>query len=235
MTQQSILVVDDEPPMRKLLSSNLKASGYSVRSATDGTEALKLIEEHPFDLLLLDVTMPGVDGLQVLEAVRRGTATPVLVLSGRGRERDKVEALDLGADDYLSKPFGVGELLARVKALLRRATPGPRGAARPYRFQGLEVDFAARRARVDGREAPLTRREFEVLAYVARNAGKILLHRQVLQAVWGAQYGEESDYIWTFVQRIRRKIEPDRAHPRYLLTEAGMGYRMPAPEEVPAA
>ena len=152
------------------------------------------------------------------------------MLSGRGRERDKVEALDLGADDYLTKPFGVAELLARVKALLRRVTSGTAGAFPPYRYQGLEIDFVARRAHVDGVEVSLTRREFEVLAYFARNAGKVLLHRQVLQAVWGGQYGDESDYVWTFVQRIRRKIEPDRAHPRYMLTEPGVGYRMPAPE-----
>jgi two-component system KDP operon response regulator KdpE len=230
-----MLVVDDEAPMRRLLTNNLKASGYAVREAADGSEALKLIEEHPFDLLLLDVNMPGPDGLHVLEAVRRSAQMPVLMLSGRGREHDKVQALDLGADDYLSKPFGVAELLSRVKALLRRVAPGTRGPAAPYRYQGLEVDFAARRARVGGVEAPLTKREFEVLAYFARNAGKILLHRQVLQAVWGAQYGEESDYVWTFVQRIRRKIEPDRTTARYLLTEAGVGYRMPLPDnEEPA-
>src|SRR5437868_11717300 len=141
MTRQTILVVDDEAPMRKLLSGNLKASGYEVRAAADGTEAMKLIQEHPVDLLLLDVNMPGPNGLQVLEAVRRSAEIPVLILSGRSRERDKVEALDLGADDY-------------------------------------------------------------VLAYFARNEGKVLLDRQVLQAVWGGQYSNESDYVWTFVQRI---------------------------------
>jgi len=235
MIQQSILVVDDEAPMRKLLSSNLKASGYTVRTAADGAEAMKLMEEHTFDLLLLDINMPGLSGVQVLQAVRRGAELPVMMLSGRGRERDKVEALDLGADDYLTKPFGIGELLARVKALLRRGTPGPRGPVAPYRYHGLEVDFAARRARLNGIEVSLTRREFEVLAYFARNAGKILLHRQVLQAVWGGQYAQESDYVWTFVQRIRRKIEPDRTRPRYLITEPGVGYRMPAAEEALAA
>ena len=231
LTPQRILVVDDEAPMRKFLSSNLNASGYAVLSAADGVEALKLFDEHRFDLLLLDINMAGPNGLQVLEAVRRDTQAPVLMLSGRGRERDKVEALDLGADDYLTKPFGVAELLARVKALLRRVTSGTAGAFPPYRYQGLEIDFVARRAHVDGVELSLTRREFEVLAYFARNAGKILLHRQVLQAVWGGQYGDESYYVWTFVQRIRRKIEPDRAHPRYVLTESGVGYRMPAPED----
>jgi two-component system KDP operon response regulator KdpE len=234
MTQQNILVVDDEAPMRKLLSSNLKASGYAVRLAVDGTEALKLIEEHPFDLLLLDINMPGPNGLQVLEAVRQTEEMLVLVLSGRGRERDKVEAFDLGADDYLCKPFGIAELLARVKALLRRVVAGPKAALPSYRYQGLEVNFSARRATVDGVDVPLTRREFEVLAFFARNAGKVLLHRQVLQAVWGGQYGDEADYVWTFAQRIRRKIEPNRKTPRYLLTEPGVGYRMPLPESISA-
>ena len=133
MAQQSILVVDDEAPMRKLLTGNLKASGYQVLAATDGTESLKLIHERPFDLLLLDVSMPGPGGLQVLEVLRRTATIPVLILSGRARERDKVEALDLGADDYLSKPFGIAELLARVKALLRRGTAGPRGPFLTYR------------------------------------------------------------------------------------------------------
>jgi two-component system KDP operon response regulator KdpE len=230
MTQQTILVVDDEAPMRRLLSTNLTASGYKVRAAADGTEALKVIGEHPIDLLLLDVNMPGPNGLQVVEAMRRGGEIPILMLSGRSRERDQVEALDLGADDYLTKPFGVAELLARVKALLRRATPGPRGPLPNYRYHGLEVDFAARRAHVNSAVAPLTGREFDVLAYFARNAGKILLHRQVLQAVWGVQYGDEVDYVHTFVQRIRRKIEPDRREPQYLLTQAGVGYRMPLPD-----
>jgi two-component system KDP operon response regulator KdpE len=235
MTQQTILVVDDEAPMRKLVATNLKASGYNVRSAADGLEALQLLEEHQFDLLLLDVNMPGPNGLQVLEAARRNGELPILMVSARCRERDKIEALDLGADDYLSKPFGIGELLARVKALLRRVGEGPRGPLPPYRYQGLDVDFAARRARLNGTEVPLTRREFEVLAYFARNAGKVMLHRQVLHAVWGGQYGDEADYVWTFVQRIRRKIEPDRRIPRYLLTETGVGYHMPLPDSGPAA
>jgi two-component system, OmpR family, KDP operon response regulator KdpE len=196
---------------------------------------MKLMDEHTFDLLLLDINMPGLSGVQVLQAMRRSAELPVLMLSGRGRERDKVEALDLGADDYLTKPFGVGELLARVKALLRRGTRGPRGPVAPYRYQGLEVDFGARRATLNGMEVSLTGREYEVLAYFARNAGKVLLHRQVLQAVWGGEYTEESDYVWTFVQRIRRKIEPDRTQRRYLITESGVGYRMPAAEVAPGA
>lgn len=229
MTQQTILVVDDEAPMRKLLASNLKVSGYDVYTSADGTEALKLIDEHPFDLLLLDINLPGADGLQVLDAlVRRQLMTPVMMLSSRGRERDKVGAFDLGADDYLTKPFGIAELLARVRALLRRAADGPDQSVPPYRYQGLEVDFRARRARLHGVDLALTRREYEVLAYLAHNAGKVMLHRQILQAVWGGQYADEVDYVWTFVRRIRRKLEPGRQRPRYLLTTSGVGYWMPA-------
>ena len=231
MTQQTILVVDDEAPMRKLLASNLKASGYHVLAAEDGTQALRKIEEHAFDLLLLDVNMPGPSGLQVLETVRRhADEVPVLMVTARQRERDKVDALDLGADAYLTKPFGIAELLAQVRALLRRTSSSPKGPLPAYRYQGLELDFSAHRARVNGVEVRLTAREFEVLAYYARNAGKMVLHRQVLQAVWGPQYGDEDDYLWTFVKRIRRKIEPDASQPRYLLTETGVGYHMPAPD-----
>ena len=228
MGQQQILVVDDEPPMRKFVLHNLRAGGYNVMTAADGSEALKLASEHSLDLLLLDIGLPGPDGLAVLQALRRDMQVPVLMISARGREADRVKALDLGADDYLTKPFGVAELLARVRALLRRSAAGTKGPLPTYRYRGLEVDFGARRARLDSKDVRLTRREFEVLVYLARNAGKVLLHRQVLQAVWGNEYGEEADYVWTFVQRIRRKIEPDRHHPIYVLTEAGVGYWMPA-------
>jgi two-component system KDP operon response regulator KdpE len=231
MRHQNVLVVDDEAAMRKLLLNNLKAAGYTVQAAGDGSEALKCFNERIFDLVLLDVNMPGPNGFAVLEAVRREAETPVLVVSGRKRESDVVEAFNRGADDYLSKPFGVPELLARVSALLRRTTPGGRvPRLRVYRHAGLEVDFEARRARLNGMDVPLTKREFEVLAYLARNAGTIVLHRQLLQAVWGPEYGDESDYVWTFIQRIRGKIETDRRRPRFLLTETGIGYRMPAPD-----
>ena len=228
MGQQVILVVDDEAPMRKYVASNLKARGYQVLTADDGTEALKLIDEHPIDLLILDIMMPGPDGLEVLARVRRDMNVPVLMLSARGREGDKVEALDAGADDYLTKPFGVEELLARVRAGLRRASSAPKGPLPPYRLDELELDFGARRVRCGGADVALTPKEYDVLAYLARNAGKVLTHRQILQAVWGAEYGDEADYVWTYVRRIRRKLEPDPEQPRYVLTEPGVGYRMHA-------
>ena len=226
MTKDVILVVDDEAPMRKYVSANLKARGYDVLAAVDGSEALKLAGEHRVDLLILDIGMPGPDGFEVLSAVRRDSDVPVIMLTARGREQDKVLALDLGADDYLTKPFGVEELLARVRANLRRVAAVPRGTLPAYRHGGLEIDFTARQARREGAPVPLTPKEFEVLAYLARNAGRVLTHRQILQAVWGSEYGDEADYVWTYVRRIRRKVEPEVEHPRYLLTELGVGYRM---------
>jgi two-component system, OmpR family, KDP operon response regulator KdpE len=229
MARQVILVVDDEAPMRKYVAANLKARGYEVLAAGDGSEALKLLEEHGCDLVVLDIGIPGPDGFAVLSSLRRTMRVPVLMLSARGREGDKVSALDLGADDYLTKPFGVDELLARVRAALRRASDGPKGPQPPFRCDGLEVDFGARRVRLAGEDIALTPREFDVLAYLARNAGKVLTHRQILQAVWGGEYGNEDDYVWTYVRRIRRKIEPEPEHPRYLLTVPGVGYRAVPP------
>jgi two-component system KDP operon response regulator KdpE len=223
----TILVADDEAPMRKYISSNLKVRGYDVIAAADGVEALKLAGEHPLDLVLLDIGMPGPDGTQVLVALRRETRVPVIIVSARGREHDKVQALDLGADDYLTKPFGVDELLARVRATLRRAGTVLESSLPAYRHGELEVDFSARRVRVMGRDISLTPKQYDVLACLARNAGKVLTHRQILQAAWGGQYADEVDYVWTYVRRIRRRIEPDPAQPRFLLTEPGVGYRMP--------
>ena len=227
MNRQLVLVVDDEAPMRKYITTNLKIRGYDVLTAADGTEALKLIDERPVDLLILDIMMPGPDGLEVLARVRRDMDVPVVMLSARGRESDKVEALDAGADDYLTKPFGVEELLARVRAALRRSGSSGKGTLPPYVYEDLELDFGARRVRRGGEVVSLTPKEYDVLAYLARNAGKVLTHRQILQTVWGPEYGEEADYVWTYVRRIRRKLEQDSEQPRYLLTEAGVGYRMP--------
>jgi two-component system KDP operon response regulator KdpE len=227
MSRQVVLVVDDEAPMRKYITTNLKIRGYGVLTAADGTEALKLIDERPIDLLILDIMMPGPDGMDVLARVRRDMDVPVLMLSARGRESDKVEALDAGADDYLTKPFGVEELLARVRAALRRSGSSGKGTLPPYVYEDLELDFGARRVRRAGEDVSLTPKEYDILAYLARNAGKVMTHRQILQTVWGPEYGDEADYVWTYVRRIRRKLERDAEQPRYLLTEAGVGYRMP--------
>jgi two-component system KDP operon response regulator KdpE len=224
----TILVADDEAPMRKYISSNLKIRGYDVIAAADGIETLKLSAEHPLDLVLLDIGMPGPDGTQVLAALRRESNIPVIMVSARGREHDKVQALDMGADDYLTKPFGVDELLARVRATLRRAGSVIESSLPAYHYEDLEIDFSARRVRVRDQDISLTPKQYDVLAYLARNAGKVLTHRQILQAAWGGQYADEVDYVWTYVRRIRRRIEVDPSAPRYLLTEPGVGYRMPA-------
>lgn len=221
-----VLVVDDEAPLQKYVGTNLRARGYAVHLASDGTEALKVLAETVPDLIVLDINIPGPDGFEVLQAIRREMDVPVIMLSARGREGDKVRALNLGADDYLTKPFGMEEFLARVRAALRRAAPHAEPPVSPYRAEALEVDFAARRVCVEGRDVRLTPREYELLAHLARNAGRVLSHRQILQAVWGPEYGEEAEYVWAYVKRVRHKIEPDPSHPRYLLTEPGVGYRM---------
>jgi two-component system KDP operon response regulator KdpE len=224
----TILIADDEAPMRKYISSNLKVRGYDVIVAADGIEALKVAAEYPLDLVLLDIGMPGPDGTQVLTALRRESYIPVIMVSARGRQRDKVQALDLGADDYMTKPFGVDELVARVRAALRRVGSIPDSELSSYRHEDLEIDFAVRRVRVAGQHVSLTPKQYDVLAYLARNAGKVLTHRQILQAVWGGEYANEVDYVWTYVRRIRRRIEPDPATPRLLLSKPGVGYHMPA-------
>ena len=226
--QPAILVIDDEAPMRKYVGMNLKARGYHVLLAANGAEALELVARTRVDMVLLDIGLPGLDGLSVLSAVRREAAVPVLMVSARAREGDKVRALDLGADDYLTKPFGVDELLARVRALLRRADPAHKRSLPAYRSGALQVDFTARRVTRHGREIALTPRQHDVLAYLARNAGTVVTHREILQAVWGPHYGGESEYVWTYVQRLRHQIEEDPAHPRLLLTEPGVGYFLQA-------
>lgn len=221
-----VVLVDDEAPLQKYVSTNLRARGYDVRVASDGTEALKLLQETVPALIVLDINMPGPDGFAVLEWIRRDMDVPVIMLSARGREGDKVRALNLGADDYLTKPFGIEEFLARVRAALRRAAPHAEPPVAPYRAAGLSIDFAARRVRLGGQDVRLTPREYELLAHLARNAGRVLTHRQILEAVWGPEYGEEAEYVWAYVKRVRRKIEPDAARPALLLTEPGVGYRM---------
>jgi two-component system, OmpR family, KDP operon response regulator KdpE len=230
VTRPVVLIVDDEAPTRRYVSAYLQKRGYEPLGAADGTEALKLIAERPIDLVILDIGMPGPDGMEVLGAIRRDLDVPVIMLTARGREQDKVNALNQGADDYLTKPFGVEELLARVQAALRRTTALPRAAIPPYRHAGLEVDFSGRRVLRDGARIVLTQKEYEILAYLARNAPKVLTPRQILQTVWGGEYGDEAGYIWTYTRRIRLKIEPDPDQPRFLITEPGMGYSMPAPD-----
>ena len=224
MRKPRVLVVDDEPETVKYVSANLRARGYEVLTAEDGRTALKMFETSMPDLVILDIMMPGPDGFEVCQAIRRQSDVPIIMLSARGQEKDIVRALDLGADDYLTKPFGVEEMLARVRAVLRRTAQIPSAPRPPLKVGDLEIDFAARRVTVQGREVQLTPTEYDLLAYLAVNAGRVLTHRTLLQAVWGPEYGDETEYLWAYIRRLRRKIEPDPRNPRYIRTQPGVGY-----------
>lgn len=220
-----ILVVDDEPAIRRTLQTNLTARGYEVNAVETGEEALRRMAESPPDLVLLDLMLPGMSGLDVCRAIRAESSIPILVLSARGEERAKVRALDLGADDYVTKPFGMDELLARARALLRR-TPGTTVESGTLRAGNLSIDLDIRRAYRDGTLLDLTAREFDVLTYLMRHAGKIVTHRMLLAEVWGSEYRHETQYLRVFVSRLRHKIEHDPVHPTHILTEPGVGYRL---------
>jgi two-component system KDP operon response regulator KdpE len=224
MSGARILVVDDEPALRRTLQANLGARGYDVTAAETGEAALQQAGVQLPDLVILDLMLPGLSGLDVCRALRAASAVPILVLSARGEEQTKVQALDLGADDYLTKPFGMDELLARVRALLRRL--GATSTAGTLQIGALVVDLDARQVWRDGRALDLTAREFDVLAFLMRHAGKVVTHRLLLAEVWGAQYRCETQYLRVFINRLRAKIEDDPAHPRYIATEPGVGYRV---------
>ncbi len=233
MNAPRILVVDDEPAIRRTLRANLVARGYDVTAVETGEEALASALARAYDLVILDLMLPGLSGLDVCRDLRAQSAVPILVLSARGEERAKVRALDLGADDYLTKPFGMDELLARVRALLRRP-PVALGSADAesgtLRAGDLAVDLARRQAWRGAAPLDLTPREFDVLAYLVRHAGKVTTHRVLLAGVWGPDYSSETQYLRVFINRLRRKIEPDPAHPTYIVTEPGVGYRLlPSP------
>jgi DNA-binding response OmpR family regulator len=225
----TVLVVDDEPETLKYVGANLRIRGYDVLTAADGRAALEEFDRSDVDLVVLDVMMPGLDGFQVCQAIREQSDVPILMLSARGQERDIVRALDLGADDYLTKPFGVEELLARVRAALRRVAQTKSPAQSSVAIQDLEVNFDAHQVTVHGQEIQLTRTEYDLLAYLAANAGRVLTHRTLLQAVWGPEYGEETEYLWAYIRRLRRKIEPDPSNPRYIVTQPGIGYLLATP------
>lgn len=225
MSAPRILVVDDEPAIRRTLRANLAARGYDVALAETGEDALEQAEAHMPGLVILDLMLPGMSGLEVCRALRALSPVPILVLSARGEERTKVQALDQGADDYLTKPFGMDELLARVRALLRRPATAAVTAG-TVRIDDIVLDLDARQAWRGGAELELTSREFDVLAYLVRHAGRVVTHRLLLSEVWGPEYSGETQYLRVFVNRLRRKIEDDPAHPRMLITEPGVGYRL---------
>ena len=221
-----ILVVDDEPQILRALRINLRAREYDVVTAASGTTALRAAAEHPPDLVVLDLGLPDMDGVEVIRGLRGWTAAPIIVLSGRTGSADKVAALDVGADDYVTKPFGVDELLARIRAVSRRAAPND--AALPIVSIGqYKVDLTARLIRSDttSEEVRLTPTEWHLLDILVRNHGKLVSQRQLLQQVWGPQYQTETHYLRQYLAQLRRKLETDPAHPKYLITEPGMGYR----------
>jgi two-component system, OmpR family, KDP operon response regulator KdpE len=222
-----VLVVDDEPQIRRALAINLRARGYEVDLASTGEEALEQAAQRHPDVVILDLGLPGVDGIQVIRGLRGWSPVPIIVLSVREQEADKVAALDAGADDYVTKPFGINELLARLRAAVRRAAPTDETAP-IVQTADFRVDLAAKRVTASQGEVRLTPTEWHLVEVLVRNRGKLVGQRQLLQEVWGPQYGEETNYLRVFIARVRRKLEPYPAVPRYFLTEPGMGYRFEA-------
>ena len=219
-----ILVVDDEPQLTRVLLRSLTSKGYDVRIAGDGEFALQTFHDWPASLVITDLAMPNMGGLELCRKLRQTSAVPIIVLSVRGEEKTKVEALDAGADDYITKPFGMDELLARVRAALRRQ-PSSDAEARVLEAGDLRIDLDAHVVTRGGEEVRLTPKEFDLLAHLVRNAGKVLTHRALLGAVWGGDYTEQHEYLRVFIGQLRKKIEPDPSNPRYILTEPWVGYR----------
>lgn len=229
MTHSVILVVDDEPQIRRVMRTTLSSHGYTVLEAKDGPEALEQVRSGRPDLILLDVNLPGPSGLEICREVRASSDAPIIMLTVRNTERDKVHALDAGADDYVVKPFGVEELLARIRASLRRANPAE--SLPPFLSRELSIDFEKRVVTVKSKPVRLTPKEFELLRYLVANRGKSVPHRRLLQAVWGPDYGEETEYLRVFINQLRKKVEPDPRRPRFLHTEPWVGYRFDPPEK----
>jgi two-component system KDP operon response regulator KdpE len=222
-----ILVIEDDPPIRRFLRASLANHEYDVVEASTGQEALVLASQRPPDLIILDLGLPDMDGIEVIRRLRDWSQSPIVIVSARGQEKDKVAALDAGADDYLTKPFGVGELLARMRVAMRHAaTAGGQEAAAKFAVGELKVDLAGRRVFVGEKEVHLTPIEYRLLTTLAHHAGKVLTHRFLLREVWGPPYVEQTHYLRIFMANLRRKIETDPARPRYLLTEQGIGYRL---------
>jgi two-component system, OmpR family, KDP operon response regulator KdpE len=223
-----VLIVDDEPQILRALRINLHARHYDVVTAADGAEALHAAATHHPDLVVLDLGLPDLDGVEVTRRLREWSRTPIIVLSARGQENDKIEALDAGADDYLTKPFGTGELLARMRVALRNAARAAGEGEPVFTVGELKVDLGARRVFVGEQEIHLTRTEYNLLALLVKHAGKVLTHRQLLKEVWGPGSTGESHYLRVYMGQLRHKLERDPARPRYLVTETGVGYRLKA-------
>jgi len=224
--RKTILIVDDEPAIIRFLRGTLDANGFKPLVATDGTEALEMIERELPDLVVLDIMMPRMGGVEVCKRIREWSPMPVIMLSGRGDEEGKVECLNLGADDYITKPFGVSELLARIRAVLRRSDAAGTVVSQPTFTSGnLSINFAERRVTVNGNQVRLTPTEYSLLQELVLNAGKVFTHSQLLKRVWGQEYEMEREYLRVFIGRLRTKLEADPANPRYIITIPGVGYK----------
>jgi len=226
VTKKSILVVDDELSIIKLLRANLEDCGYRVLAAMDGAEAVRTFEKEQFDLVILDITMPKMDGFDVCRRLREWSKIPIIMLSARGDEMDKVKCLELGADDYITKPFGLNELKARINAVLRRnkaADSSPTMSL--FKCDNININFAERRVKVNDREVKLTATEYNLLRELVLNANKTLSHSMLLNRVWGPEYSQEKEYVRVFVRRLREELEPEPGNPRYILTVPRVGYQ----------
>lgn len=221
-----ILVIDDDPAILRVLTRNLSARDFKVDPATTAVDGLHLYDDGHPDLVVLDLGLPDLDGVEVIRRIRENGRTPIIVLSVRGGEREKVAALDEGADDYLTKPFGVEELLARVRVALRHSAGAPAGKDAVFRAGELEVDIEKRRVRVSGEEVHLTPTEYELLRTFIAHPDRVLTDRMLLASVWGPEYGDEAHYLHVYIARLRNKIEPETGRPSYLITEPGVGYRL---------
>lgn len=222
-----ILVVDDEPQLTRVLRTGLKSRGYEVLAAEDGASGFRLFEEWKPDLIIADLAMPNMDGLELCRRIRAVSQVPIIILSAKDEERIKVEALDIGADDFVTKPFGIDELLARMRAALRRSQLQPKTETEQTSIEvgDFHVNLETRSVGVSGREIHLTPKEFDLLVYFIKHAGKVLTHRTLLAAVWGGDYVEQDQYLRVFVGNLRKKLESNPASPRYILTEPWVGYR----------
>jgi len=224
-SKKRILVVDDEPQITLVLRSGLAKHGYDVRVAAEGESALELFQAWAPHLVVTDLSMPNMNGLELCRRLRAITTAPIIVLSVKGEERVKVEALDAGADDYVTKPFGMGELVARVRAALRRSPPAENDLATILEEEDFRIDLESRDVRVVDKEVRLSPKEFDLLVYFMRHPGKVLTHRNLLSAIWGGNSVEQTEYLRVFIRHLRKKIEPDPNRPRYILTEPWIGYR----------
>lgn len=230
MATARVALIDDEPNLVKFVSHNLRARGYDVASADNGLEGTELVRSYKPDLVILDVNMPGMDGFEACSYIRQFSHAAIIMLTANGSEGDKIRALDMGADDYLTKPFGIGELMARVRALMRRVSGDDAPDSRPEALQlgDLTIDFEHRRVLVAGNQVRLTPTEYSLLEQLATHEDRVMTHRQLLSSVWGAEYREEAEYLRVYVGRLRHKLESDPSNPRYILTEPGVGYRFAA-------